>query len=168
MLPFSMEKFITELEEAMAHFDEPEYFDISKTCSVVYHRFLDLDLSAKAYTEISGGERQMVLFAHVMAQQPKIFLLDEPTAHLDFGNQIQVLTLIKRMAETGMLVIITSHAPDHAFMTAKTVALMTEEDIRMGPPDTILIEKRLQAVYGVDICILVNGRGGKTCIPLMP
>jgi len=44
-LRFSMEKFISEFEEAMAHFDEPEYFDISNTYSAVYNRFLELDLS---------------------------------------------------------------------------------------------------------------------------
>ena len=93
--------------------------------------------------------------------------MDEPTAHLDFGNQIQVLTLIRQMAETGLVVIMTSHAPDHAIMTAKKVALMTDGEVCIGPPETILTEDRLQAVYGVDIRIMDNGRGGKTCIPLM-
>jgi iron complex transport system ATP-binding protein len=122
-------------------------------------------LASKAYTEISGGERQMVLFARVMAQQPKILLLDEPTAHLDFGNQIQVLTLIKQMSETGLVVVMTSHAPDHAFLAAGEVALMTDEGVRVGPPDKILTEERLLAVYGVDIRIMGNGQGEKPAFP---
>jgi len=125
-------------------------------------------LSDKAYTEISGGERQMVLFARVLAQRPQILLLDEPTAHLDFGNQIQVLTLIKQMAASGLVVVMTSHEPDHAFMAARTVALMTRDQVYIGAPDEVLTENRLKTVYGVDIRIMDTGRGGKTCIPLMP
>ena len=95
-----------------------------------------------------------------MAQQPKILQLDEPTAHLDFGNQIQILSLIRHMAETGLVAIMTILALDHAFMTSKTVALMTESDFCVGPPNTILTEKRSQAIYGVDIRIMDNKRGG--------
>ncbi len=125
-------------------------------------------LSAKAYTEISGGERQLVMFARVLAQKPRILLLDEPTAHLDFGNQVQVLALVKRMAAEGILVVMTSHTPDHAFMAAGKAALMRSGEMRFGPPSRVLNEQDLSAVYGVDIRVVDAVPGIRTCIPLMP
>ena len=53
----------------------------------------------KAYTKISGGERQLVLIARVMTQQPKIILLGEPIAHLDYGNQHRTVQLIRQLAD---------------------------------------------------------------------
>ena len=56
-------------------------------------------LSERHYTEISGGERQSVMFAKVLAQEPDVILLDEPTSHLDFGNQFKILNLIENLAK---------------------------------------------------------------------
>ncbi|MCW4015184.1 MAG: ABC transporter ATP-binding protein, partial [Candidatus Bathyarchaeota archaeon] len=72
-------------------------------------------LANRPYTKISGGQRQLALIAMVLTQEPEILLLDEPTAHLDFGNQVRLLELIEKMSKTGLAVIFTSHFPDHAF-----------------------------------------------------
>ncbi len=83
-------------------------------------------LKDKVYTQISGGERQMVIFARVLAQQPSLLLLDEPTSHLDFGNQIRLLHEVKKLSATGLPIIMTSHFPDQVFMVSTMVAIMKD------------------------------------------
>lgn len=126
-------------------------------------------LREKPYTEISGGERQMVIFARVIAQQPALLLLDEPTSHLDFGNQVRLLEVVRKLANTGLPIIMTSHFPDHVFMSAAKVALMKDGGIvDYGLPDDVITEANLQDLYGIPVCIrYINGTvGRKICIPL--
>ena len=95
------------------------------------------------YTQISGGEKQLVLLARILAQQPTLLLLDEPTSHLDFGNQIKLLTTMQKLAAGGMPMIMTSHFPDHAFLVSNKVALMKSgELIAVGPPEEIITEQK--------------------------
>ena len=68
------------------------------------------------YTELSGGEQQLVMIARVLAQQAKVLLLDEPTTHLDFCNQERVLSLIKNLTNDGLTVVAVLHDPNHAFL----------------------------------------------------
>ena len=126
-----------------------------------------LDLKDKAYTEISGGERQMVLIARVLAQQPKILLLDEPTSHLDFGNQIRTLEVINKLSRNGLSVIMTSHFPDHAFLSSNQVAIMNHGTImEIGKPESVITEKNMRSAYGVDVKILDVDKNRKACIPM--
>jgi hypothetical protein len=85
------------------------------------------DLAGKSYLEISGGERQQVLIARAIAQQPLAILFDEPTAHLDYGNQHRVLRRIKDMAQEGFSVIITTHNPDHALLLGDKAAVVSRD-----------------------------------------
>lgn len=127
-------------------------------------------LRDKPYTQISGGERQLVVFARVVAQQPALLLLDEPTSHLDFGNQVRLLRVVERLASTGLPIIMTSHFPDHAFMVASKVALMKEGAILdCGCPDSIVSESNLYDVYGIPVSIryVDGGVGRKICIPII-
>jgi len=126
-----------------------------------------LDLKDKSYTEISGGERQMVLIARVLAQQPKILLLDEPTSHLDFGNQIRTLEVINKLSKNGLSVIMTSHFPDHAFLSSNQVAIMNHGTImEMGKPENVITEKNMRSAYGIDVKILDVDENRKACIPM--
>ena len=129
-------------------------------------------LIEKPYTEISGGERQLVLFARVLTQQSSILLLDEPTSHLDFGNQICILEIIEKFASTGLSIIMTSHFPDHAFLVSSKVAVMNGGGfIDMGIPDDVITEENLKRAYGVDAQIVYMNDGAdnrrKVCVPLM-
>lgn len=129
----------------------------------IYH------LKDKPYTQISGGERQMVIFARVLAQQPSLLLLDEPTSHLDFGNQIRLLNEIKKLAATGLPIIMTSHFPDQVFMVSDIVAIMKEGAFMdCGQPDDIITEANMQSVYGIPVNIrYVDGPvKRKICIPI--
>jgi len=107
------------------------------------------------YTDISGGERQLLMIARALAQEPKILVMDEPTANLDYGNVVLVLSCIRALAEKGLCVIFTSHTPDHAFMCgAKTALLLRNEPMIFGEADAVVTEKNLHAAYKTDIQVL--------------
>lgn len=124
-------------------------------------------LKDKTYTEISGGERQLVLLARVLAQEPKLLLLDEPTSHLDFGNQIRTLEVINRLSKRGLSVIMTSHYPDHAFLSSNKVAIMNKGSIMaIGSPEEVITEKNMREAYGIDVKVMNVDENRKACIPM--
>lgn len=117
-------------------------------------------LAGRAYTDISGGERQLVLIARAIAQEPRILILDEPTASLDFANQEKVLRLIAGLARQGLGVIFSTHHPDQAFAVANRVALLRDGAVLgMGPVGEVLTAERLSALYGTRVVLgAVEGR----------
>jgi len=117
-----------------------------------------LDLAEARYTEISGGERQLVLIARALAQQAQWLILDEPAASLDLGNQIKVLRAIGELARSGLGVLMTTHVPDHAFLYASRVALMSEGRIlAIDTPSMALTETSLRKAYGVEVRVVEIG-----------
>ncbi len=135
-----------------------------------------LHLKARIYTELSGGEQQMVLIARALTQQPAMLLLDEPTANLDFGNQIRVMEQIIKLAAEGLGVIMTTHSPDQAFLCASRVptqALLLKPGggLLSGNVAQILTESHLQQAYGVQIridqTVGLNNESLQICVPLL-
>jgi iron complex transport system ATP-binding protein len=125
------------------------------------------ELKDKPYIALSGGEQQLVFFARVIAQEPKMLILDEPTSHLDFGNQLKTLNVISKLAEEGLSVIMTSHFPDHAFISSNKVAIMNDQNfIDVGPPDDVITEENMEKAYGIHVEIVDIGRNRKICVPL--
>jgi iron complex transport system ATP-binding protein len=130
-----------------------------------------LHLSNKRFTELSGGERQLVLIARMLTQQPSILLLDEPTSHLDLKNQTIVMRLVKRLAKTGLSVIMTSHFPNHAITFAGYTAIMHKGAfIAQGRSDEVINEESLKQAYGIDIRVYtlkdpVDGTELRFCAP---
>lgn len=126
-------------------------------------------LRDRIYTEISGGERQLVLIARALAQEPKILIMDEPTSSLDFGNQIKVLSHIKQLAGLNLAVLMSCHFPEHAFLYSTRVVLLNEGRIlHSGTPDEAITAERLKILYGVEVEILTVRRLNKelkVCIP---
>jgi ABC-type cobalamin/Fe3+-siderophores transport system ATPase subunit len=125
------------------------------------------ELRLKRYTEISGGERQLALIARALAQEPTILLLDEPTSHLDFGNQTLILETIKRLtSQHGLAVLMATHVPDHALFIASQVALMKAGGfLARGTPQEVVTEKNLKALYGIDVRIVaVSGADGAATV----
>ncbi|MGH6945056.1 MAG: ABC transporter ATP-binding protein [Geminicoccaceae bacterium] len=118
-------------------------------------------------TRISGGQRQLVLVARALAQEPRFLVMDEPTASLDFGNQVVVLAEVRRLAARRIGIVMSTHAPDHAFACADRVLLMQDGRIvAEGAPEAILTPERLRAVYGVEVCISrVPGLDRPVCVP---
>ncbi|HUH87794.1 MAG TPA: ABC transporter ATP-binding protein [Pusillimonas sp.] len=105
-------------------------------------------LQDKPYNEISGGERQLTLIARALAQEPQVLIMDEPTASLDFGNQIRVLEHIRQLKRAGMAVLLSTHQPEHAMQAADRVALFRDGAIQhCGPPRQTMLPERLAWLY---------------------
>jgi len=124
-------------------------------------------LRDRGYNQISGGERQLVLLARALVQETKILLLDEPTANLDYGNQIRVLTQIKTLAKEGYTIIQSTHNPDQTFLFSDTVMAMKDGKIvACGVPGDIFTEELIRNLYAADVKIqsLYEDRV-RVCIP---
>ncbi len=130
-----------------------------------------IHLRDKPYTQISGGERQLVLIARTIAQEPDVILLDEPTSHLDLKNQTLILRMINRLARHGLSIVMSSHLPNQALLYSSRVVLMREGGIlATGNPDEVISEKNLREIYGIDVKIFTGrDRSGleevKFCMP---
>ena len=125
------------------------------------------NLKDKEYTNLSGGERQLVFLARVLCQQPDILILDEPTSHLDFGNQIKLLEIIDNLSKAGLSIIMSSHFPDHAFLSSTKVAIMKNKRfIDFGTPEDVGTEENLRKAYSIDVKLIELDNERKVCVPL--
>lgn len=107
-------------------------------------------LGDSIYTALSGGERQLALIARALAQQPDLLVMDEPTASLDFGNQIRILGHIDRLRSQGITILMSTHQPEHALRVADRIALLAHGNITgIGVPRDIATPDKLAALYGV-------------------
>jgi iron complex transport system ATP-binding protein len=123
-------------------------------------------LAENPVTEISGGERQLALVARALAQEPKFLVLDEPTAGLDFGNQVRVLEKIAALAASGMAILFSSHDPDHAFLCARRALLLAEGRVlEIGAPREVIRADTLERMYRVSVQVLATKDGMHTCLP---
>lgn len=126
-------------------------------------------LASREVTTLSGGQRQLVIVARAMAQAAPLIVMDEPTASLDFGNQVAVLAEIRKLAARGSGIVLSTHDPDQAFAVASCVALMQDGVIvAQGTPSEVLTAERLKAVYGVDVTVEKLAGGQTVCAPVYP
>lgn len=123
-------------------------------------------LADRDFTQLSGGQRQLVIIARAIAQASPLVIMDEPTASLDFGNQVVVLTEVRRRVARGVGIVLSTHDPDHAFAVADRVALMRDGAIvASGAPADVLTTDSLRAVYGVEVSIERIADGQTVCAP---
>ncbi|HEY2336131.1 MAG TPA: ABC transporter ATP-binding protein [Burkholderiales bacterium] len=123
-------------------------------------------LAERPVTEVSGGERQLALVARALAQEPRLLVLDEPTASLDFGNQVRVLERIVALARTGIAILFSSHDPDHAFLCSQRALLLAEGRVlESGAPREVIRPDTLQRLYGISVQVLPLEGGSHTCLP---
>lgn len=109
-------------------------------------------LRERPYTEISGGERQLVLLARALAQEPRFVVLDEPTASLDFGNQGKVLNEIAALAKSGLGVLFTTHDPNHALRAATRACLLRDGCIiAEGAVNDVVTREGLEELYAAPV-----------------
>jgi iron complex transport system ATP-binding protein len=127
-------------------------------------------LSERPCNRISGGEWQLVLIARALAQNPDVLLLDEPTSHLDLGNQMNILRIVNQLAKEGFAIAMASHFPDHVFLCGDRVALLKDRSLlKMGPPDEVITALRMKQAYNVavEIITLENATRRKVCVPMI-
>ncbi len=121
VFPFTVEEVVLT-GRASYVYSMPGKKDIEKTDQAINKIGIN-HLRKKAYTEISGGERQLVMIARVLAQEPKIILLDEPLSHLDLFNQSRLIKIIKSLVESGLTVIAVLHDPNISFMYGDNIVM---------------------------------------------
>lgn len=115
-------------------------------------RFNIFRLAERPYTEISGGERQLVLLARALAQEPRFVVLDEPTAALDFGNQGKVLQEIRALTRSGLGVLFTTHDPNHALRASDRAYLLRDGGVIAGGDSAaILTRENLEKLYAAPV-----------------
>jgi iron complex transport system ATP-binding protein len=125
-------------------------------------------LAQREWLRVSGGERQLALVARALAQEPRILVLDEPTASLDFGNQLRVLDAIRSLAEArGLAVLLSTHHPEQAFACSDRVAVLAGgELLRIGAPAEVVTAETLRACYSVEIAVVPVADGRyRVCVP---
>ena len=118
-----------------------------------------LEVAGRPYTQLSGGQLQLVLLARALAQEAQVLLLDEPTSHLDFRNRYVVLDRVRRLAtERGLAAVMTVHDPNDALQYADRVGLLGEGGLlATGIPEEVLTADRLQELYHMPVEVLTDG-----------
>jgi iron complex transport system ATP-binding protein len=118
-------------------------------------------LGQRPYTQLSGGETQMVMLARALAQQTPIILMDEPTAHLDFRNELLFMeTVVRLVREKGVSVLMATHSPNQPFYFENAgidvcVAMMHAGRIHStGRPTDVLGAGLFQGLYGIEVAVL--------------
>ncbi|WP_148882899.1 ABC transporter ATP-binding protein [Thermococcus aciditolerans] len=145
---------VTGLASQLGPFESPgkEHYEkaLEKLGLLGLERFKD-----KPYTQLSGGQMQLVLIARALVQEPRFLLLDEPTAHLDFKNQVKVLGMVRRLAREGISTIMTLHDPNLTSVYSDRVALVKGGRIAaIGEPKEVIREDVLEEVYGMPVSVL--------------
>ncbi|WP_424185674.1 ABC transporter ATP-binding protein [Actinokineospora sp. G85] len=129
-----------------------------------------LDLAALAHRELrtlSGGERQRALLGRVLAQQPRVLLLDEPTTGLDIGHAQALLDLVDRLrAEDGATVITTLHDLVSTAQYADRVLLLDQgAPVASGTPEQVLTEANTTRHYSAAVEVLRTSAGDPVVVP---
>lgn len=123
-------------------------------------------LKTRAFGQLSGGQKQMVLLARSIAQEVDTFIMDEPVAGLDYGNQIRLLELIDSLASEGYTFLKTTHYPDHALLMSSRVVVMHEGVIVADDaPDVVITSEMLENIYKIKADIITHG-AHKRCLPI--
>ena len=119
-----------------------------------------LHLRNRNYAELSGGEQQLVMIARLLAQNPQILLLDEPTTHLDFTNQSNLIKLLKKLVKEGLTIIAAIHDPNLAFLFGDDFLFVKDKKvIRADESSTAWDIDFLKTIYHGNIqSIPYNGR----------
>jgi iron complex transport system ATP-binding protein len=112
-------------------------------------------LAGRPVSALSGGERQLGLIARALASEANALVMDEPTANLDFGNQVRVLEEIARLRASGIAILFCAHDPDHAFEVADRVLLLDQgKALAFGATAEVLTASNLSALYRVEVSVV--------------
>ncbi|MEQ8151525.1 MAG: ABC transporter ATP-binding protein [Smithellaceae bacterium] len=124
-------------------------------------------LADRAYTEISGGERQLTLIARAIAQGARTFIMDEPASGLDYGNQLRLLDQIIKLSREGYTFIKSTHSPEHALWIADRVIMIKNGAVVAdGACDDVISTKNLFHLYNARVNVMkLSGSSFGVCVP---
>lgn len=126
------------------------------------------ELAEAAVARLSGGERQRVLLARALAQEPRLLVLDEPTAHLDLHYQVECVGLLRRINhERGVTVVLVSHDLNLAAEVSDRLLLLSQGRLaRLGTPAAVLEEELLGRVYGCPVVVEPSATTGRPVVQI--
>lgn len=139
----------------MTPFSKPNDECISRAYEIL-EWFGKTELFNKQLEQLSSGERQIIMIARVMIQNPKVIIVDEPTANLDVRNQIMVLNQIKKLSKEGYTIIVTTHNPGHAYSLGGKTLLMGKNKYLFGDTKDVLTAESLSEYYELDVTVRDN------------
>jgi len=147
------------------------HWEDSADLAVAYSAMVDLDvahLGTRLITDVSGGERQRAIIARAIAQEPKVLLLDEPTAFLDLHHQLEIARILRQLnRERGMTVIMVSHDLNLASQYCDHLILMEQGRIvKGGSPEEVIEPDILEAVYGCRVLVDRHPQSGMPRVSL--
>jgi iron complex transport system ATP-binding protein len=118
-------------------------------------------LSKRTIGELSGGEKQRVILARALAQQPRLILLDEPTLHLDIGAQVELLERLRQLAQENRytVVVVTHELGLAAEFADQVVLLQLGRCLRVGPPATVYQKELLEQVFDAPLDVEIGPAG---------
>jgi iron complex transport system ATP-binding protein len=122
-------------------------------------------LADRSILEVSGGERQLVMVARALAQDARVLLLDEPTAHLDLAHRVQVLGLARALAREGRAVLAVSHDLSLLGRFCDRLAVLSDGRVETGPPEALLRPERLRAAFGLEADVIRAPDGAPVVVP---
>ena len=126
-----------------------------------------IHLRNRSYTEISGGERQLVLIARAVVQKAKILIMDEPSASLDFANRIRVMQTARSLTKEGYCVIQSTHDPEQAYMYSDMILALHDGHVLFhGKPQDAITDDVISRLYGVDVEVRsLSDDSIRVCVP---
>ncbi len=110
-------------------------------------------LADRSITEISGGERQRVIIARALTQEPGILLLDEPTTHLDINHQIEILDLIKELSKRLVVIAVFHDLNLAARYCDELIMLSNGKIFASGKPEDVITPENMESVYGIEVIV---------------
>ena len=167
MPPFSVEEFV--LLGRVPHWRGFQLLETAKDREIA-ERAMEMagieSLKERRMGELSGGERQLVFVARALAQTPHLLLLDEPTAHLDIGHQVQIMDLLQELNREGSLtILVVLHDLTLAGLYCKRLILLNEGRLRaIGPPQEVLTKGVIEEVYQTQVTVMETPAGGRPVI----
>lgn len=143
---------VTGFINQLSPFSKPTGEYMQKAYEVL-NGFGKQELFNKQIDQLSSGERQIVMIARVLLQNPQIIIVDEPTANLDVKNQIAVLNQIQQLSTLGYTVLVTTHNPGHAYSMGGKTLIMGKGKYAFGDTIEIINEQTLSEYYELDVSI---------------
>jgi len=148
-------------------FESPSSKDIEKVNTVIKQLKIER-MKNLMYSELSGGEQQIVLIARALAQEARFIIMDEPASNLDFENQKKVLDVLIDLTQRDIGIIMSSHSPDHAlYCDSQVVMIRRDKTIISGPVQQTVNKESLFSVYGVKLDVIsssdVEGNIRRSC-----